>query len=618
MSALEGPSDLPVLPGRGEELASPGPISGAAIEQAQLARTPSGLPFVGDLVWGEHFCQFYETAEDLRDCLIPYFKTGLDNNEKCLWVASEPFGKMEALAALRAAVANADAAIARGQIEVIDHTEWYLRQGPVSPEDLPRTWLGRVDEALAEGYRGLRVTGNTAFLEPSDWKSFMDYEETVHRCFHGHRIVALCSYPLNRADSAQVLEVIQSHGFAIVRRNGRWESTESAALAAAKNQLASANLHLERRVEVRTAGLQAALAERTRTEAKLRASEERYRRIFQTAAVSIWDEDFSVLKAALDALRTQGITDLSRYLDENPDFLARAIHLIRINDVNDATLRLFEATDKSELLSSLDRIFVPGTLNAFRQELLAVFEGRSYFQGEAPMRTLKGRPLSVAFSMSAAPDDSQLRSVLVSLMDITECKQAEEKAKLLAREVNHRANNLLTLIGAMMRQARAETIPEFIASMEGRINALARVQTRLARDQRDRTGLLKLIDEELAPFAKDISGRFRIVGPDVPLGPDAVQALAIIIHELATNAVKYGSLSIPAGRVAVEWAISAEQLTLSWTETGGPATTRPSRGGFGTLAISALSQQLEGTVSAEWRRDGLVCTLAIPVQSLGN
>jgi two-component sensor histidine kinase len=128
--------------------------------------------------------------------------------------------------------------------------------------------------------------------------------------------------------------------------------------------------------------------------------------------------------------------------------------------------------------------------------------------------------------------------------------------------------------------------------------------------------LLKLIDEELAPFAKDISGRFRNVGPDVPLGPHAAQALAIIIHELATNAVKYGSLSISIGRVAIEWAISGEQLTLSWTETGGPATDRPSREGFGTRAISALSQQLGGTVSAEWRRDGLVCTLAIPMQSL--
>jgi two-component system, sensor histidine kinase PdtaS len=467
LAALEAQLDLPIPLHQGEELTSLGAVSiAAAIEQAQGARAPSGLPFVGDLLWGEHFCQFYETAEDLKDCLVPYFKAGLDNNEKCLWVASEPFGKMAALTALRAAVANADAAIARGQIEVIDHTEWYLRQGAVRPDDLPRTWLGRVDAALAEGYRGLRVTGNTAFLEPAEWNSFMDYEEAVHRCFHGQRIIALCSYPLDRANAVQVLEVIRSHGFAIVRRNGRWESVESAALAAAKKQLASANIDLERKVEARMAGLQAALAERTRTEAKLRAS--------------------------------------------------------------------------------------------------------------------------------------------------------EEKAKLLAREVNHRANNLLTLVGAMMRQTRAETVSEFIASMQGRINALARVQTRLARDQRDRTDLRKLIDEELAPFAKDINGRFSIVGPDVPLGPDAAQALAIAIHELATNAVKYGALSVSAGRVAVGWAISSRQMTLSWTETEGPATHRPEREGFGTRAIAVFCQQLEGTVSVEWRREGLVCTLAIPVQSLGD
>jgi two-component sensor histidine kinase len=377
-----------------------------------------------------------------------------------------------------------------------------------------------------------------------------------------------------------------------------------------------ADLNLERRVEERTAGLQAALDERMRIEAKLRASEERYRRIFQTTAISIWDEDFSDLKAALDELRAQGVSDLPRYLDENPGFLARAIQLIRISDVNDATLRLFEATDKAELLGSLERIFVPDTLNVFRQELLAVFEGRPRVEGEAPLRTLKGRSLRVAFSMSADPRDSELRSVLVSLTDITECRQAEQKAKLLAREVNHRANNLLTVMSAMMRQTRAETVPEFISSMQGRINALARVQTRLARDQKDRTSLLKLIDEELAPFAKDVSARFSIVGPDVPLGPDAAQALAITIHELATNAVKYGSLSVPVGRVAIEWASSGDELTLSWSESCGPPTHKPSREGFGTRAISLLSMQLGGTVSTEWRRHGLVCTLAIPMQSL--
>ncbi|HEX2116929.1 MAG TPA: sensor histidine kinase, partial [Alphaproteobacteria bacterium] len=177
---------------------------------------------------------------------------------------------------------------------------------------------------------------------------------------------------------------------------------------------------------------------------------------------------------------------------------------------------------------------------------------------------------------------------------------------------------LLTLMGAMMRQARAETVPEFISSMQGRINALARVQSRLARDHWDQTDLARLIDEELAPFAKDIGGRFRIVGPDLPLGPDAAQALAITIHELATNAIKYGSLSVPAGRVAVEWAIGGEQLTLSWTETGGPATHKPSREGFGTRAIAVLSQRLWGTVSTDWRPQGLVCTLAIPMQSLAD
>ena len=215
-------------------------------------------------------------------------------------------------------------------------------------------------------------------------------------------------------------------------------------------------------------------------------------------------------------------------------------------------------------------------------------------------------------------DDGTVREWVGVCIDITGRKQAEDKTKLLAREVNHRANNLLTIINAMMRQTRAETAGELVMAMQGRIGALSRVQTRLARDQWERTDLLRLVGEELAPFGKDIAGRFQFSGPQVPLSADAAQALAIVVHELATNAVKYGALSISVGRVAIEWALDKDRLVLSWTETGGPSVSPPSREGFGTRAITLLTQQLEGRVQLEWKPHGLACELSIPTKNLDD
>jgi PAS domain S-box-containing protein len=170
----------------------------------------------------------------------------------------------------------------------------------------------------------------------------------------------------------------------------------------------------------------------------IEASEARYRRIFDTAAVSIWDEDFSAVVAALDALRAQGVRDFGRYFDEHPEFVAQAVGLVQIRDVNPATLALFEARDKAELVASLPRVFLPETLGVFRNELLAIAEGANSFNGTAPAQTLGGRRIDVVFSMTFPADDPRLKSVLVSLIDVTELKRAE--AALRAGEQRLRAS----------------------------------------------------------------------------------------------------------------------------------------------------------------------------------
>lgn len=224
-----------------------------------LTLVPSGIPAIGEIPWGSHFCNFYATAEDLADSLVPYFKAGLEHNEKCLWVTSEPFGVEEAKTALRNAVPRLEEYLREGRIDIIDHRDWYLRSGQTQAEDVLQGWVDRKEQALARGMSGLRLTGNTAWLEAKDWKSFTAYEEKVNQTFRQHEIVALCSYCLHRCEPMGILDVVRNHQFAVARREGAWEVLESASLKLAKEELRRLNEELERRVEERTAALEAAV-----------------------------------------------------------------------------------------------------------------------------------------------------------------------------------------------------------------------------------------------------------------------------------------------------------------------------------------------------------------------
>ncbi|MFY0583260.1 MEDS domain-containing protein [Cystobacter fuscus] len=134
---------------------------------------PSGLPVVGSLPWGAHFCQFYEGREELVDSLVPYFKAGLDNNERCLWVTSEPLRAEDARTALRQVVPDLVERERRHQIEIINHQDWYARTGKADPDSTLHGWVEREDRTLTDGFAGMRLTGNAYWVERSDWKGFV-------------------------------------------------------------------------------------------------------------------------------------------------------------------------------------------------------------------------------------------------------------------------------------------------------------------------------------------------------------------------------------------------------------------------------------------------------------
>ena len=217
---------------------------------------------------------------------------------------------------------------------------------------------------------------------------------------------------------------------------------------------------------------------------------------------------------------------------------------------------------------------------------------------------------TAAASKDAANRISRISGVTI---DITDRKEAEERQLLLAREVDHRAKNALAVVHAIVSLTRADNIKQFVAAVEGRIQALARAHSLLSESRWRGANIVELIQEELAPYRAPNFDRVRISGNSLSLEPSTAQALALALHELATNAAKYGALSLPSGGVQVAWELKGARLELRWAERGGPPVEPSAPGGFGIRVIKAsVESQLGGAVAFDWQHDGLRCAISIP------
>jgi hypothetical protein len=192
--------------------------------QSEGKKRESGIAFLGDLDWGTHFCQFYKTKKDMLDILVPYFKSGLENNEFCVWVTSDFLTKEHALKALRKGVPGFSDYLSKGQIEIFPYTDWYLKGGKF---DLKRTldmWIEKHDWALAAGFAGMRVSGNPYWIDnKKDWDDFACYEAEINKVIGGTKLLVLCTYSLKKCGVVEILDVIKNHEFALAMKDGTWQ-----------------------------------------------------------------------------------------------------------------------------------------------------------------------------------------------------------------------------------------------------------------------------------------------------------------------------------------------------------------------------------------------------------
>ena len=353
------------------------------------------------------------------------------------------------------------------------------------------------------------------------------------------------------------------------------------------------------------AELRREIIERKLAEATLHESEERYRALFEMGPVAIYSCDASGV--------IQDFNSLSAELWGREPALG----------------------DKNERFSGAFKMFWPdGSYMAHDQcPMSDVLSGKIPEARDVEVHVERPDGTRITVLKNIRPVKNQrgeITGAINSFIDITERKHHEEQQELLLREMDHRVKNLFAIVGGMVTlSARSATTPKELAqTVQGRLGALASahqlIRPRPSANQvaKQETTLGDLVREVLSPYA-DAAGtadstRSEIDGPEIVVGAEAATNVALVVHELATNAAKYGALSVPGGRVRISWAVAKGRVALSWEEKGGPVITGPpEREGFGSvLARRSVNGGLRGDLTFHWNPEGLVVLVSAETERL--
>ena len=498
--------------------------------------------------------------------LVPYFKAGLENNERCLWVTGKAFNAEQARSALRAAVPDLDKRERVKQIEIANGDEWYAAGEKLRPHELVEGLEQRERDALELGYVGLRTNGNCAWVSQDQWADFLEYETLVQKAVRGRRMICMCSYCTDQVLGGSHLDVMERHDLAV-------PST--------------------RRSSPRRRALNGALVDVTeKVHAVTDASEtdqtrEREQRTF----------DLAMIASEMGTWRYTVADNICIY-DANAQRLY-GLSEARFHHDEEGVKAKFHPDDLELMWSRVAQAFAP--------------DGDGHYDVEYRVKQPDGswRWLSAWGLVEFDRDGPERKPVAIAgaSRDLTKLKQSEELQRLLLNELNHRIKNTLATIQAITSQTlrSARDLPSAREALSRRICSLAQVHDLLTVRAWSGANLTDVVMRALDAFTPS---QVKASGTAIEVSPKHALALSLALHELATNAIKYGALSCPEGQVGVEWSVREGILHLDWEESGGPPVTPPTKKGFGSRLLEEfVVRDLDGFTKLNFDVSGVRCNI---------
>ncbi len=328
----------------------------------------------------------------------------------------------------------------------------------------------------------------------------------------------------------------------------------------------------------------------------------------ETVAYGTVTRDLSESKIA-----EQHLHSLASIVESSDDAIASKTLDGIVTSWNKGAERIFGYT-ASEMVGQSITMVIPEDRQDEETEILGrIRRGERVDHFETLRRRKDGGTLVVSLTISPVKDaDGKIIGASKIARDITEQRRNQEQIATLAREAEHRSTNLLASVLAVVNLSHADSAEGLKAAIEGRIKALANVHSLFVETRWEGAELSAIATQELAPYHEQNKKRARIDGPRTVLTPNTAQTIAVTLHELATNAAKYGALSAAGGYVDLTWQQGPDGwITLRWTEAGGPPVQEPKRRGFGSRVIQRMIGQLQGEARFDWRPEGLVCEITL-------
>jgi len=286
-----------------------------------------------------------------------------------------------------------------------------------------------------------------------------------------------------------------------------------------------------------------------------------------------------------------------------------------ITSWNRSAERIFGYTAEEAIGQPITLVIPRDRYGEEREILARIRRGERIEHFETVRQRKHGSLITVSLTISPVENvEGKVVGASKIARDVTEQKRIQEEIAILAREAEHRSKNLLANVQATVNLSQSDTPDGLKRAIEGRIKALANVHSLFVKTRWIGADLSTIATQELAPYSEKRQRHVRIDGPPVLLEPNTAQAIAATLHELVTNAAKYGALSVADGRVDLKWSHEANGLLhLHWAEMGGPPVREPTRKGFGGRIIEQMIVQLKGQTHFDWRAQGLVCEIELRV-----